>query len=102
MAQTTSISNENGEKFELLEAQLDEIKGIMVENIQGVIERAGKLDELNERAENLAKSANAFEKCACGLRTKYWWKQRKLQIIFAMFLIVIIIIFILSIFEPWK
>ena len=52
------------------------MKGIMVENIEKVLERGEKLDLLVDKTELLQEGAFNFRREAKRLRQSLWWKVR--------------------------
>ena len=55
--------------------QVDEIAGIMKSNIDKVLEREGKLHELDKSACLLEIEATKFESNATKVRRNFWWKN---------------------------
>ena len=94
MAQTNDGSNEIG--LEPLSEQVKEVAGIMKDNRDKVLEREGKLSDLDTRADNLNKVATKFNSNATAVRKKMWWENVKTKICIGVssFVIVILIIII--------
>ena len=63
------------------QAQVDEVVGIMKNNVEKVLERDTKLSELDERADALQDGASQFEKQAGKLKNKFWLQNMKFIII---------------------
>jgi hypothetical protein len=61
--------------------QVEEVIGIMRENVEKVLERDAKLGEMEERAETLYEGASAFQKSAGSLKNKMWLANLKQTII---------------------
>ena len=59
------------------QAQVDEVVGIMKNNVEKVLERDSKLSELDERADALQDGASQFEKQAGKLKNKFWLENLK-------------------------
>lgn len=62
------------------QAQVDEVVGIMKNNVEKVLERDSKLSELDERADALQDGASQFEKQAGKLKNKFWLQNMKFLI----------------------
>ena len=62
------------------QAQVDEVCGIMKDNLEKVLERDAKLNELDERADALQDGASQFEKQAGKLKNKFWLQNLKSMI----------------------
>ena len=77
-----------------LESKVDEVTGIMRQNIDKVIHRGQTLDDLNERSDLLAHSSTDFRNNATKLRKKLCWKNVKLWVILAIVFIVLIFIIV--------
>ena len=63
------------------QAQVDEVVGIMRNNVEKVLERDQKLNELDEKADALQDGASQFEKSAGKLKNKFWIENMKMIII---------------------
>ncbi|TMS03337.1 vesicle-associated membrane protein 5 [Larimichthys crocea] len=74
---------ENG-KNRLQQAQEDveEVKVIMLDNLNKADERAGKLDDLEDRADELLAKSKTFEKTANQVKQKKRWENKKMKIVF--------------------
>uniref|UniRef100_A0A8C2WCF7 Vesicle-associated membrane protein 5 n=1 Tax=Cyclopterus lumpus TaxID=8103 RepID=A0A8C2WCF7_CYCLU len=77
------IGQENG-KNRLRQAQEDaeEVKGIMLENMNKAEERTGKLGELEDRADELLTKTKAFEKTTNQVKQKKRWENKKMKLVF--------------------
>ena len=96
----SSLQNSNQAGLEQVNIQVDEITKIMHDNRDKVLEREGKLIELNDKADQLGVNATEFESKAGQVRKKYWWENMKMKIIFAcvgfIILAIIIILIVLA------
>ena len=95
MAQVNNDSNQAG--LEPLVQQVEEVAGIMKENRDKVLEREGKLSDLDDRANNLHAAATKFNTNATNVKKKMWWENVKTKICIGVssFIIVILIIIII-------
>jgi len=59
------------------QAQVDEVVGIMRNNVEKVLDRDQKLNELDEKADALQDGASQFEKSAGKLKNKFWIENLK-------------------------
>ncbi|KAM8885554.1 vesicle-associated membrane protein 5 isoform 2-T2 [Spinachia spinachia] len=75
---------ENG-KSPLQKAQEDveEVKVIMMDNLNKADERNGKLGELEDRADVLLLKSKAFEKTSVKVKQKKRWENKKMKIVFS-------------------
>jgi len=63
------------------QAQVDEVVGIMRNNVEKVLERDQKLNELDEKADALQDGASQFEKSAGKLKNKFWMENLKMIVL---------------------
>merc|ERR1712027_62268 len=86
------------------QAQVDEVVGIMRNNVEKVLERDQKLNELDERADALQDGASQFEKQAGKLKNKFWMENLKsiimIGIVAIVFLVLIYYMFFASDDQP--
>lgn len=55
--------------------QLEEVKDVMVQNIEKVLERGEKIELLVDKTDRLNQQAFRFESTSRNLRRTLWWKQ---------------------------
>ena len=84
-------------RVEQLRQDVDDVKGQMVHNIGKVMERGERLDDLNERTENLNSRAGEFQTVSTRLKRKLWWQNIKLWIILIFIILVILAVIIVAI-----
>ncbi|CAD7704069.1 unnamed protein product [Ostreobium quekettii] len=80
-----------------------EVKNIMIENIEKVLERGERIELLVDKTDHLSSEAFMFRKEAKRLKHKMWWKNVKLAALIV--LIVLIVIYLISAFvcgPTWK
>eukprot|EP00045_Choanoeca_perplexa_P000499 m.14742 g.14742 ORF g.14742 m.14742 type:complete len:101 (-) comp10339_c1_seq1:141-443(-) len=73
--------------------QVDEVVGIMRDNMEKVLERDARLGDLEDKSTTLADGASRFESNARKLKRKMWWKNTKFMLI--LFLVVAVLITII-------
>ena len=66
-----------------VKSQIDEVKGVMVENIERVLERGEKIELLVDRTNELTQQAFRFESNSRSLRRHMYWRQMKCRVIVA-------------------
>ncbi len=74
------------------QAQVDEVCGIMKDNLERVLDRDAKLNELDERADALQDGASQFEKQAGKLKNKFWLQNLKSMIMMGVVGLVLLLI----------
>jgi vesicle-associated membrane protein 7 len=88
-------NDRKNDKVMRVQGQIDEVKGVMIKNIDSVLERGEKLDVLMEKSDDLSKNAHLFKKQGTQLKREMWWKNLKLQIIIALIIIFVIFVIVL-------
>lgn len=84
-------------KVVAVQKKVDEVKGIMVENIERVLERGERIELLVDKTDSLRFQADKFHKTGRALRTKMWWQNFKVQIIVLLVVVLIAVIIFASI-----
>uniref|UniRef100_A0A1I7V4W9 V-SNARE coiled-coil homology domain-containing protein n=1 Tax=Caenorhabditis tropicalis TaxID=1561998 RepID=A0A1I7V4W9_9PELO len=67
------------EKIMRTRRELNTVKSIMKENVQKIMERQGKLDDLVERAQRLEEASDVYVKCAVKIKREMSWKHRAIR-----------------------
>uniref|UniRef100_A0A3P9H1X7 Si:ch73-234b20.5 n=1 Tax=Oryzias latipes TaxID=8090 RepID=A0A3P9H1X7_ORYLA len=83
-------------KLDQVQSQVNEVKDILKDNIDKVLERGDRLNELIDKTDDLQASADSFQKTSTRVARKYWWKNIKLMIIIGVVLLVVLILIILA------
>ncbi|XP_072165690.1 vesicle-associated membrane protein 7-like [Diadema setosum] len=89
----STMKGGGNDKVAVLQNQVDEVKDIMTQNIDKVLSRGEKLDDLLVKTEDLEASARTFQKTASKVRKKMWWQNTRMQII----LVIVVLIVILAV-----
>lgn len=84
-------------KLAKVKAQVTEVKGIMMQNIEKVIDRGEKIDVLVDKTENLRSQAQDFRQQGTQVRRKMWLQNMKIKLVVFGIIIAIILMMILSI-----
>ena len=63
--------------------QLEEVKGVMVQNIEKVLERGEKIELLVDKTDKLNNAAFKFEKQSKRLKNAMWWRNFKMKLMIA-------------------
>ncbi|XP_011016158.1 PREDICTED: vesicle-associated membrane protein 722-like [Populus euphratica] len=89
-------------KLAKVKAQVSEVKGVMMENIEKVLDRGVKIELLVDKTDNLHSQAQDFRQHGTQIRRKMWWQNMKIKLIVLAILIALIIIIVLSICGGFK
>jgi len=84
-------------KLAKVKAQVSEVKGVMMENIEKVLDRGEKIELLVDKTENLRFQAQDFQKQGTQLRRKMWFQNMKVKLIVLGILVALILIIVLSV-----
>ncbi|KAG6432117.1 hypothetical protein SASPL_103691 [Salvia splendens] len=90
------------DKLLKVQAQVSEVKSIMLENIDKTIERGQNLTDLNDKAQDLRESAQVFKKGGVQLRRKLWYQNMKMKLVVLGIILLLVLIIVLSICRGFK
>ncbi|KAJ8899266.1 hypothetical protein K2173_017301 [Erythroxylum novogranatense] len=89
-------------KLAKVKAQVSEVKGVMMENIEKVLDRGEKIELLVDKTENLRSQAQDFRQQGTKMRRKMWLQNMKVKLIVLGILIALILIIVLSVCNGFK
>ncbi|GAB7350807.1 hypothetical protein MBLNU459_g1344t2 [Dothideomycetes sp. NU459] len=75
--------------FKNVQSEIDNVRDIMSQNIEQVLERGERIDLLVDKTDRLGGSARDFRVRSRGLKRRMWWKNARLMV-----LLVVVIIFL--------
>ncbi|SCU96372.1 LAMI_0F06326g1_1 [Lachancea mirantina] len=84
-------------KTAALKAEIDDTVGIMRDNINKVAERGERLTSIQDKADNLAVSAQGFKRGANRVRKQMWWKDLKMRLCLVLVIIILLVVIIVPI-----
>lgn len=70
-----------------------DVKGLMVENIDHILERGEKIDILVKKTETMYVSSTHLKNSCREIKKEFWWRDKKLTIL--LILIVLLAIYII-------
>uniref|UniRef100_A0A3B5MH17 Si:ch73-234b20.5 n=1 Tax=Xiphophorus couchianus TaxID=32473 RepID=A0A3B5MH17_9TELE len=82
--------------FDQVQSQVNEVKVILKDNINKVLERGDKIDDLIGKTDDLQASADSFQRTSTRVARKYWWKNIKMMILIGAIVLIILILIILA------
>ncbi|XP_025087433.1 vesicle-associated membrane protein 7-like [Pomacea canaliculata] len=88
-------SDEKPDQLSKVQDEVDELKGIMVRNIDQIAERGERLELLVDKTEDLSAHSVTFKKTSRGLARSLWWKNIKITVIIVI-VVIVLIYFIVS------
>ncbi|KAI3864984.1 hypothetical protein MKW92_008025 [Papaver armeniacum] len=89
-------------KLSKLKAQMSEVKGIMMDNIEKVLDRGEKIELLVDKTENLQFQADSFQRQGRQLRRKMWLQNFQMKLMVGGGIIALIIILWLMVCRGFK
>ncbi|KAI3466922.1 hypothetical protein Pfo_023585 [Paulownia fortunei] len=84
-------------KLAKVKAQVSEVKGVMMENIEKVLDRGEKIELMVDKTENLHHQAQDFRTTGTKIRRKMWLQNMKIKLIVLAIVIALILIIVLSV-----
>jgi len=66
------------DKLRGVRGEVNKVQDIMMENIENVLKRGEKLEDLVSKTDRLQSGAGKFKSASGKLKTKFWWKNVKL------------------------
>ncbi|KAI1302946.1 synaptobrevin-domain-containing protein [Xylaria venustula] len=77
--------------------EMDDVRGIMTRNIEGLLERGERIDLLVDKTDRLGGSAREFRVRSRGLKRQMWWKNVKLMGLLVVVVVLIILAIVLAV-----
>uniref|UniRef100_A0A5K3FN01 V-SNARE coiled-coil homology domain-containing protein n=1 Tax=Mesocestoides corti TaxID=53468 RepID=A0A5K3FN01_MESCO len=74
-AQSYAYSGQN--RIQQQQAEVNEVVGIMKDNVARVLERDQRLSDLDHRADELQVHSREFESISRSIQRKYFWRNMK-------------------------
>ncbi|KAJ3702728.1 hypothetical protein LUZ61_006433 [Rhynchospora tenuis] len=89
-------------KLAKVKAQVSEVKGVMMENIDKVLDRGEKIELLVDKTENLRSQAQDFRQQGTKIRRQMWYQNMKIKLIVLGIIVAIILLIVLSVCHGFK
>ena len=83
---------EGGDKVNQVMKEVDQVKGVMSDNINQAMSNLESNEALNEKTQEMKQQSNMFNKQAKTAKNQMWWKNMKLNIIIGCIAAVILFI----------
>ncbi|XP_015232983.1 PREDICTED: vesicle-associated membrane protein 8-like [Cyprinodon variegatus] len=83
------------DNVQALKDQVDGVKDIMTQNVDRILARGERLDDLMGKTEDLQAGAQNFKQTAHKVARSYWWKNVKLIVVIVVVVLIIVLIIIL-------
>jgi len=79
-----------------VQREIDDVRGIMTRNIEGLLERGERIDLLVDKTDRLGGSAREFRVRSRGLKRQMWWKNVKLMGLLGLVVVLIVLAIVLA------
>jgi len=90
-------SNPDADRINEVRGEIDEVKQVMVTNIEKVLERGEKIELLVDKTENLNQQAFKFKTQSTSLKRSMWWKNVKFGLVIFAFVALVILFIVMGI-----
>ena len=84
--------NPGADNIGRVRSQINDVKDVMVQNIEKVLQRGEKIELLVDKTDRLNQQAFKFEKQSKKLKNAMWWKNMKMMIFMGVIAVVAIYI----------
>ncbi|XP_023514942.1 vesicle-associated membrane protein 722-like [Cucurbita pepo subsp. pepo] len=88
---------EESSKLMQVKAQVSEVKAVMMGNIDKILERGAKVDELVDKTADLRSRAQDFKTSGTQLKKKMWYQNMKIKLIIIAIIIILVLIIVVSV-----
>ncbi|KAK3903916.1 synaptobrevin-domain-containing protein [Staphylotrichum tortipilum] len=99
MAESAAAAQDRAENDAIGSVQrgIEDVRGIMTRNIEGLLERGERIDLLVDKTDRLGGSASEFRVRSRGLKRRMWWKNVKLMGLLGFVALLILVTLIVSV-----
>ncbi|KAH6856648.1 synaptobrevin-domain-containing protein [Chaetomium sp. MPI-CAGE-AT-0009] len=77
--------------------EMDDVRGVMTRNIEGLLERGERIDLLVDKTDRLGQGASEFRVRSRGIKRRMWWKNVKLMALLAFVVVLILATIVVSV-----
>mmetsp|Transcript_42458 Transcript_42458/g.85432 ORF Transcript_42458/g.85432 Transcript_42458/m.85432 type:complete len:220 (-) Transcript_42458:69-728(-) len=89
-------SNPEADKVRKVRGEVDEVRQVMVENIERILDRGDKIELLVDKSEDLSAQASKFKRSAGHLQRRMWWANCRVQTLIVGSVSVVILLIVLG------
>ncbi|GAA6073548.1 vesicle-associated membrane protein 8 isoform X1 [Tachysurus ichikawai] len=93
--QGASASVQETDQVKSLQSQVDGVKDIMTQNVERILARGERLDDLMDKSEDLQAGAQNFKHTSQKVARAYWWKNVKLIVVMVVLVALVVLIIVL-------
>ncbi|CAL8102115.1 unnamed protein product [Calicophoron daubneyi] len=96
-AGSSGYGTANNDRISQERAKVQEVFGIMRDNVNRVLERESKLQEIDTKADELQVQSRQFEAISSRVKRKYFWQNMKMWAILIMVGVAILVVIFVAI-----
>ncbi|OQR67168.1 synaptobrevin-like, partial [Tropilaelaps mercedesae] len=85
-------SNNSNRKFRKVQFEVEQVQGIMRDNVEKMLERGERVVELADKGEVLIDQADSFLQASKRMQQRLWWRQYKLRVVLGVSVITVLVI----------
>ncbi|KAL8255922.1 hypothetical protein R6Q59_030989 [Mikania micrantha] len=82
----------NADRMNRLKGEMSQVRSVMIQNIDKVLERGDRLESLVDKTANMQNNTFRFRKQSRRFRNTMWWQNVKLMVAFGFLLLLIVYI----------
>ncbi|CAG9321273.1 unnamed protein product [Blepharisma stoltei] len=90
----------NADKLQTIRSSVDQVKNIMIENIDKVLARGEKVELLVKKSEVMSEQAITMKKRAIQVRRKMWFQNIKLYLVCGCVFLFLLLLLMMSVCSP--
>jgi len=91
---------DSDEKIRLVQSEIGIVTNVMKQNIEKVMDNTEKLNQIQNKTEDLESNARLFGQKTKELRKAMWWKNMKIKLMIIGIILLLILIIVLAT-HPW-
>ncbi|KAL1840710.1 hypothetical protein VTJ49DRAFT_205 [Mycothermus thermophilus] len=92
-----AVEGTDGDAIGAVQREMDDVRGVMTRNIEGLLERGDRIQLLVDKTDRLGGSAREFRLRSRGLKRRMWWKNVKLMGLLGFVVLLILATIVVSI-----
>ena len=96
MPEAEGAAGPGGDKLASVNARVEDVKVSLQKNIELAITRGEKIDEMQEKSEQLAEDASHFQSSARKVRRMAWMRYWKMIAVIALIVVIVIVLIVVS------
>ncbi|KAK3307087.1 synaptobrevin-domain-containing protein [Chaetomium strumarium] len=97
MVEYGRVNEQGDDAITNVRREIDDVRGIMTRNIEGLLERGERIDLLVDKTDRLGGNAREFRVRSRGLKRRMWWKNVKLMGLLGFVVVLIIVTIVVSV-----